>query len=310
MFSLKPFKSIIDLLKAYPTEQSCIEALEYIRWEGIVESPFDINSNVYKCKGNKYRCKNTNKYFNVRTGTIFEGTKIPLQQWFIAIYIFSSHKKGISSYQLAKDLNVTQKTGWFMLQRIRYAMEHKTFLKTLEGTIEVDETFVGGKNKNRHLDKKVENSQGRSFKDKTPVMGMIQRGGELRCVVVPDTKADSIQPVIFTNVKPGSTIYSDEWLGYTGINRYYNHEIVDHGRGQYVGETGATTNTMEGFWSQLKRGLNGTYHNNVSRKHLQKYADEFTFRYNYRDQNTDNRFYLFLKQIHNKRLTYNNLVRK
>jgi transposase-like protein len=218
-----------------------------------------------------------------------------------------SSKKGISSYQLAKDLNVTQKSAWFMLQRIRYAMQYKTFMKPLEGTIELDETFVGGKNKNRHFDKKVKYSQGRSFKDKTPVFGMLERGGELRCVVIPDTKADSIQPIIYNNIKQGSTVYTDEWWAYKGLNNDYIHGVVDHGRGQYKNGD-VCTNTIEGFWSHLKRGINGVYHQ-VSRKHLQKYADEFTFRYNVRDKFLDNQFYVFLSSINDKRLTYSNLIK-
>lgn len=306
MFSTKPFKSILDLLNAFPTEQSCVDFFEKIIWKGDVVSPFDRTSVVYKCPNNRYKCKNTNKYFNVRTGTIFEGTKIPLRQWFLAIYIFTSHKKGISSHQLAKDLDVTQKTAWFMLQRIRYAMEHSSFLKKMEGEVQVDETFVGGKNKNRHHDKKVKNNQGRSFKDKTPIMGLIS-DGRVRCTVVTDTKAGSIQPIVLNQVEHGSTVYSDEWGGYTGLNRYYNHEIVDHGRGQYVSDTGATTNAVEGFWSHLKRGIIGIYHQ-VSRKHLQGYANEFVFRYNFRQEPTDAKFNLFLQSVGGKRLTYQTLI--
>jgi transposase-like protein len=306
MFSLKPFNNILELVKAFPTEQSCIDHLEAIIWEGTPVSPFDNRSAVYKCPNNKYKCRTTNKYFNIRTGTIFDGTKIPLQQWFLAIYLFTSHKKGISSYQLAKDLSVTQKTAWFMLQRLRYAMEHESFKREMEGIIEVDETFVGGKNKNRHKDKKVPNSQGRSFIDKTPVMGMLEKGGNVRCFVVPDTKAESIQPIIFQGVKRGSTIYSDEWWAYNGLGRFYNHQIVDHGRGQYKNGD-ACTNTIEGFWSHFKRTIIGTYHV-ISRKHMQKYANESAFRYNFRENNANQIFNLFLESVDNKRLTYRNLT--
>lgn len=133
MFSCKPFKSILDLVKAFPDEQSCIDHLEWIRWNGKVISPFGSSSRVYKCSNNRYKCSATNKYFNVRTGTIFEGTKIPLQQWILAIYLFTTSKKGISSYTLATELNITQKTAWFLLSRIRYAMDHETFLKEMQG---------------------------------------------------------------------------------------------------------------------------------------------------------------------------------
>src|SRR5215210_3554677 len=169
------FKSILDLIAAFPDEQPCINHLERLRWNGNVISPFDATSKVYKCANNKYKCKNTGKYFNVRTATIFDNTKIPLQKWFMALYVFSSHKKGISSHQLARDITVTQKSAWFLLHRLRYAFEHPNFKAVMEDNVEVDEKFVGGKNKNRHSDKKVENSQGRSVKDKAPVLGMLER---------------------------------------------------------------------------------------------------------------------------------------
>jgi transposase-like protein len=308
MFSVAPFKSLMQLAKAFPDDQSCIDHLEWLRWQGNVVSPFNSNSKVYKCKNNRYKCSATNKYFNVLTGTIFENTKIKLQHWFLAIYLFTVHKKGISSYQLAEELAITQKTAWFMLQRIRYAMEHENFIKEMEGVVEVDETFVGGKNKNRHWDKKVKNSQGRSFKDKTPVLGMLNRDSHVQCVVIPDTKTESIQPIIRDRVKPGSVIISDEWNAYRGLASDYGHMVVDHGRGQYVNALGATTNTIEGFWSGFKKGLIGIYHNVVSRKHLQRYANEFSFRYNTRKYDTQERFYLLLQGTNNKRLTYKALT--
>lgn len=310
MFEIKSFKSILDLLKTFPDEQSCIDHLEDIFWKGTPVSPFDPTSKVYKCKNNNYRCKNTNKYFNVKTNTIFENTKIPLQQWFMAIYLFSSHKKGISSHQLARDLDVTQKTAWFILERLREAMDHEAFKQEMEGVIEVDETFVGGKNKNRHADKKVKNSQGRSFKDKTPVIGLLnQDTGIVRCFVAPDTSRDSIHPVIMANVSDKSIIVSDEWLGYEGLGLVYHHEIVDHKRKQYVNDSGATTNGIENVWSNFKKGIIGIYHNRVSRKHLQGYADEFAFRHNTRKDSTCGRFNVLLSGACGKRLTYQNLIK-
>ena len=170
------FKSIIDLLNAFPDEQTCTDHLEKLRWNGNIISQFDSTSTVYKCKGNKYRCKNTGKFFNVRTNNLFDNTKVELRKWVLAIYIVTSHKKGISSIQLSKDIDVTQKTAWFMLQRIRNC---SGFEGTLENEVECDETFIGGKNKNRHNDKKVDNSQDRSVKDKSAVFSMVERGGNL-----------------------------------------------------------------------------------------------------------------------------------
>jgi transposase-like protein len=142
----KDFNSIIDLLKNFSTEQICIDHLTELRWNGNVISPFDPSSKVYVCKGNKYRCKNTGKYFNVRTNTLFDNTKIPLQKWFLAIWIATSHKKSISSIQLSKDIDVTQKTAWFMLQRIRKCFGFNNDGE-LDNQVEIDETFIGGKNK-------------------------------------------------------------------------------------------------------------------------------------------------------------------
>lgn len=301
------FNSILDLIKAFPDEQTCIDHLELLRWNGNVVSPFDPSSKVYKCKDNKYRCKNTGKYFNVRTQTLFDNTKIDLQKWFLAIYIVTSHKKGISSLQLHRDLNVTQKTAWFMLQRIRACFGLDSIKPDMTDNTQMDETFVGGKNKNRHADKKVKNSQGRSFKDKTPVVGMLS-GGMVKCQVVPDTSAASVQPVVLSNVPPNTTIITDEWLAYRGLGTIYVHEVVDHKSKEYVNDCGFTTNSIEGFWSLLKRGIIGIYHF-TSRKHLQKYVDEFAFRYNTRLNGTAQRFNFLLSNTEN-RLTYKQLIAK
>jgi len=284
-------KSVLQLLNTFSTEEKCIEHLEQMRWGGIVVSPFDPSSAVYKCKGDRYRCKNTGKYFNVKTGSMFENTKIGLRKWFLAIWLVTSHKKGISSIQLSKDIDVTQKTAWFVLQRIRacFGIENNN---ELEGIVECDETFIGGKNKNRHKDKKIHNSQGRSFKDKTPVMGMLQRDGKMNAFVVPDTKRISIQPLICRLVNPETTVLiSDEWHGYTGLNKYYDHKIIDHSKKEYVSlqDSNIHTNNIEGSWNILKKSVSGMY-NHVSRKHLQKYVDEFVYRFNLRKTPDNEKF--------------------
>lgn len=301
------FKSILDLVKAFPNEQTCINHLEQLRWNGVVVSPFDASSKVYVCKDNKYRCKNTGKYFNVRTNTLFDSSKIELQKWFLAIYIVTSHKKGISSMQLAKDIDVTQKTAWFMLQRIRACFGLDDLKPDMTDDTQLDETFVGGKNKNRHHDKKVEYSQGRSYKDKTPVMGMLSNGF-VRAYAVPTTSSRDIKPLVMKHVPKNTTIISDEWHAYRGLDKYYKHEIVDHAKKQYVNDCGFTTNSIEGFWSILKRGIIGIYHF-TSRKHLQKYVDEFVFRYNTRLSTLSNRFNLLLANTE-YRLKYKILIAK
>jgi len=297
-------KSVLDLIQAFPDQQSCIDHLELLRWNGNVVSPFDETSKVYKCKGNKYKCKNTGKYFNVKTNTIFDNTKIDLQKWFLAIWLITSHKKGISSLQLGRDLNITQKSAWFMLQRIRncFGIDNDT---QLDNEVEVDETYVGGKNKNRHANKKVKGSQGRSAKDKTPVVGMVERNGKLTARKVDNVKSETLTREIIKNVKESAKLYSDEWLGYKGINRIYDHSIVKHNQNQYVNGR-IHTNTIEGFWSLLKRGIVGIYHF-TSKKHLQKYVDEFVFRYNTRKGGEFERFNLLLQSTEN-RITYKELI--
>jgi transposase-like protein len=301
------FKSILDLIKAFPDEQTCINHLEKMQWNNVPVSPFDPTSKIYKCAGNKYKCKNTGKYFNVRIGTIFENTNIPLQKWFMALYIFSSHKKGISSHQLAKDIDVTQKSAWFMLHRLRYAFEHPNFKAILGdcNPVEIDETYIGGKNKNKHNSKKQAGTRGRSTKDKTPILGMIEREGHVIAKVVVDTKMHTIQPVIFENVSNGSIVMTDEYQSYNQMKKSYDHRRVNHGAKQYVNQM-AHTNGIENFWSHLKRGIDGIYHW-VSKLHLQSYVNEYCLRYNTRKYSTNDRFNLILINV-NGRLTYNNLI--
>ena len=297
------FNTILDLVNTFPDEQSCVDHLEGLRWNGFIISPFEKNSKVYKCANNRYRCKETGKYFNVKTGTLFDNTKVKLQKWFLAIWLVTSHKKGISSIQLSKDIGVTQKTAWFMLQRIRNCFGFDND-NDLSNEVEVDETYVGGKNKNRHNIKKVRESQGRSAKDKTPVLGMIERGGKLNAKLVEDVTIRTLTNKV-VNYVSDATVYSDEWIGYNALKRIFDHQFIKHGQGQYVNGR-IHTNTIEGFWSLLKRGIVGIYHF-TSVKHLQKYVDEFVFRYNTRDLNEHERFDLFLSNTEQK-LCYKELI--
>ncbi len=235
-----------------------------------------------------------------------EGSKLSSIKWLMAMFIIM-HKRGISSVQLGKDIGVTQKTAWFMLHRLRAALGNETATNKLNGVVQLDETFVGGKNKNRHHDKKVAHSQGRSFKDKTPVMGMLQQEvykiverphkviagrivkekviisqAKLICKVIPSTSGIYLRPNVKQNVERGSIIVSDEWRGYKGLKHLYNHQIVDHTRSQYVNDAGYTSNAMECRWKSLKLTIHATYVRPTP-KHLAKYVAEFVFRQNNRN---------------------------
>jgi transposase-like protein len=212
-------------------------------------------------------------------GTIFENTKLDFQKWFVAISLVLNAKKGISARQLARDIDVTKDTAWFMQMRIRKAFTE--YGELLEGIIEVDETYVGGKNKNRHNDKKTKGGQGRGGEDKTAVAGILERGGKVIAKKVKDVSGKTLKSFIKQNVEKGSQIMSDEWKSYNGLNLLYGHSIVKHAMGEYVNGC-VHTNTLEGFWSLLKRGVIGQYHY-VTPKYLNKYINEFCFRYNNRE---------------------------
>lgn len=301
------FKNLTQLLDYFKDNDRCKSYLEKQRWGTHVACPHCGSLKVYRTnRGFKCGEQLCYKKFSVTVGTIFENSKIALRTWFAAMYLISSHKKGISSLQLHRDLGITQKTAWFILHRIREALREKNS-PLLADVVEVDETFVGGKNKNRHYHKKVENSQGRSVKDKTPVVGVMQRGGKAVTAVVPDTKADTLHPIIVNAVKQGSIVITDEWRSYQGLDGMYAHVVVNHTDGEYT--RGAFhNNTIEGFWSLLKRGLYGIYHQ-VSPKHLTRYCDEFTYRYNNRKMADIERFNLTLQRV-NGRLKYHDLIGK
>ncbi len=309
----KDFNSLIEVMQEFSTEEKCITHLEELYWNGVPVSPFDENAKVYKNKDGKYyTCGTTKKKFTVLNGTMFHGTKIPLVKWFCAIYLVISHKKGISSAQLARDLGgVSQKAAWHMLMRIRKCLGIENYNEIGgEGQIvEADESFYGGKNKNRHADKKVKNSQGRSWKDKTAIAGMVERGGKLTAIVTVSTATEVLQPVIKKYVATGSILISDDWKGYNGLNTHYHQYTIKHSDKGYKHDYDSKvihTNTIEGSWKIMKNSLRDMY-NSVTRKHLQTYVDEFVFRYNTRSFNGGERFnYLLLNS--DKRTKYKDLM--
>lgn len=293
-------KSIVDFRASFPDEESAIRYYESVRWANGVVSPFDETSKVYKCKNGKYKCKNTGKYFTYRTGTFFANSKLGMRDWLYAIIMIANRKNAISSYQLADDLDIPQKTAWYMLHRIRTAMAKENNQK-LSGDVEIDETFVGGKNINRHKDKKVEKCQGRNYKDKVPVFGILERGGKVIAKVVPNTQAKTIVPIIKEKVELGSVVYTDGW-DYSGLHGKYVQRSVDHEK-HFYGTTYATdegeiivvsTNGIENVWSHFKRMIFGIYYH-VSKKYMQRYIDEYIFRFNTRNFTDSQRFNLLLR---------------
>jgi len=303
---MKTYQSILQLTEHFKNEAVCRKHLEQLRWDGKPVCPECENKKVYVIdKGRRYKCANNQCYkrFSAKYGTIFENSPIPLRTWFIAIYLFTSDKKGYSSYQFDEYLDVTQDTAWFMAHRIREILrDEEPGLMT--GEIEVDEAYFGGKETNRPLSKRLKD--GRSSKDKTTVFGMVQRGGKVSVKSVKNSRSNTLQPLIRKNVEIGSTVYSDEHVGYIGLENDFNRGAVKHWKQEYV-RGSIHTNTIEGYWSQMKRGIDGTYHH-VSPKHLDRYGDEFSFRYNTRDFTIEERFNLAISNSIGRRLTREGLV--
>jgi transposase-like protein len=302
----KGFRNLIDVAEHFSDSQKCIDYMKLMRWNNNPICPHCGNEKVYEYKnGRLFKCAKCRKQFTVKVGTIFEDSKIDLQKWLVAVYLITSHKKGISSLQLSRDISVTQKTAWFMLHRIRYAVRTKSFNEPLKNIVEADETYIGGKEKNKHQVKRISGTQGRSLDTKTAVFGMLERDGEVRTEKVNDVTSSTLGNILSTNVIKGSTIMTDEWKAYTKLHISYNHQVVKHNTGEYViGD--CHTNNIENFWSLLKRGIVGIYHW-TSTKHIDRYLDEFEFRYNTRHNGEIERFDLYLQSI-SGRLKYNQLT--
>jgi len=264
--------NIADVYKQFPTQDSCIAHLENVRWHGKPICPYCKSTKVTSLKKEKrHHCNNCNTSFSVTVATIFHKTKVDFQKWFVAISLILNAKKGISARQLSRDISVNKDTAWYMAMRIRRAM--KEYGELLQGIVEVDETFVGGKT----------HGKGRGYMqgNKTPVFGMVERNGVVRAKPVKHANGKTLKPIIRQNVSRDAIIMSDEFGGYKDLKlEFKDHKIVVHSKKQYVSGI-AHTNTIEGFWALLKRGIMGQYHQ-VSARHLGKYVNEFCYRHNNR----------------------------
>lgn len=298
--------SAYDFFKMFPDEESAKKFFEERRWKDGITCPLCSTQDfitVQNIKGAPfYSCGTCRKFFTVRTGTIMHRSHIPLNKWLYAMYLIVTCRKGISSLQLSKEIGITQKSTWFLLQRIRASC--KVDLFQLCGVVEVDETYIGGKQKNKRKSKR---KAGRGTAGKTAVVGARERGGKVIAIVVKNTKMRSLQNFIHTNIKLGSTVYTDDAGGYTGL-KGYSHSKVNHSAKQFVdGDT--HTNSIESVWALLKRSYYGTFHH-FSIKHLQLYVNEVSFRLNEGEVKvpTINRMKFLTDCFFGKRLTYKELI--
>jgi transposase-like protein len=304
--------SAYEFLKTFPDERSARLYIEERRWHGSPVCPHC--SEVRRIQTRKaegyFRCLACKTDFTVRTGTIFERSHVPLDKWLYAIYLLVTSRKGVSSLQLSKEIGVTQKTAWFMLQRLREACGNDKDAGgdawgMLLGIVEADETYIGGKEMNKHESEKLK--AGRGTVGKTPVIGMRSRGGAVKAAVLTGTNAQSIKTAVRNVVKPGAVLCTDEHAAYRGMPEY-EHHVVNHSAKEFV-DGMAHTNGIESVWAVLKRGFYGVYHQ-FSAKHLQRYVDEFAYRLNEGNcrVHTLDRIDALIRKTNGVRLTYANLT--
>ena len=305
---MKP-KTLQQAIRYFANEQICIDTVAQLRWpNGPVCPNCSHKEHYYLATQKRWKCKECGKQFSVKLGTIFEDSPISLDKWLTALWMLVNCKNGISSYEVARDLGITQKSAWFVLHRLRLALQKGSMVK-LGGSgkeIEADESFIGGAARFMHKNRRNRMITARGVKDKTAAFGILERGGEVRTFAVPSRKKKALQGHISQHVEAGTPVYTDALMSYIGLNENFQHEVIDHAERYVQGRV--HTNGLENFWSLLKRGLKGTY---ISTEpfHLFRYLDEQAWRYNNRGNketpiNDADRFQLALSQIAGKRLTF------
>jgi transposase-like protein len=301
-------RTLLEAIRHFSALDACRDYFAAIRWpKGPVCPRCDSKSTALIPSRGLWRCKACKKQFSVKIGTIFEDSAIGLEKWLPALWLIVNCKNGISSHELARDLEVTQQTAWFMLHRIRVAMRTGSFSKPLGGEVEADETFIGAKARNMHVGKRRQKITGTGASGKVAVMGLLQRHGEVRLKVVGNTRRKTLHGEIKEHVEPGSALFTDALKSYEGLDEGYVHQVIDHAEAYAKGNV--HTNGLENFWSLLKRGLNGTYIS-VEPFHLFRYLDEQAFRFNHRTETDAERFNGALRNMVGRRLTYKEVTGK
>lgn len=307
-------KTLQEAILYFSDSDRCIEYVKAWRWpNGVVICPtcggqkvkFLANQQRWQCSSHHAR-----RQFSVKVGTVMEDSPLGLDKWLVAMWLVANCKNGISSCEVASALGITQKTAWFMDHRIRLSMRDDFYGKKLGvngGEVEVDESFIGGKARNMHVSERKRRITGTGTKDKTAVMGILERGGKVRTTVVPNRRKGTLQTEVRKHVEAGAALYSDALLSYDGLASDYAHQVVDHAV-KYV-DGRVHTNGLENFWSLLKRGISGTYVS-VEPFHLHRYLDEQAFRFNNREVAPVDRFNMTLSGVVGKRVTFQELTGK
>jgi transposase-like protein len=308
-------KSLQEAIVYFSNPNNCISYIAERRWPNGVVCPICGSNRVsqYNSKRRTWKCSthHPKREFSVKVGTIYEDSPIGLDKWLAATWMLTNCKNGISSYEVGRALRVTQKSAWFMMHRIRLALQDGSFGR-LGGEVEVDETFIGGKARNMQVAQRQRRITGTGVKDKVPVMGILERGGKVRTMVVSNRRKHALQTEVYKHVEAGSALYTDELLSYDGLEAQYAHQVIDHAVAYVDGQI--HTNGLENFWSLLNRGISGTYVS-VEPFHLFRYLHEQSFRYNNRATkdnpiNDGDRFDRVIRQIVGKRVTWNKLTGK